>query len=107
MAKEYPLLIGHSDRGNKRLHNIDEVSDFICKHGVDGDVSITFEDGRFFLNTFGIYLNKIVDMEYRNELEKVLVPKQMSIFDSPDDDEEVETEESEEPEETEDLEMEM
>ena len=46
-------------------------------------------------------------MEYRNELEKVLVPKQMSIFDSPDDDEEVETEESEEPEETEDLEMEM
>ena len=52
-------------------------------------------------------INKIVDMEYRNELNKVLVPKQMSIFDTPDDDEEVETEDSEEPEETEDLEMEM
>ncbi len=107
MAKEYPLLIGHSDRGNKRLHNKEEVADFICKHGLEGDLLITFEDGRFFLNTFGIYLNRIVDMEYRDELKKVLVPKQMSIFDTPDDEEEVETEESEESDETEDLEMEM
>lgn len=31
--EKYPLLIGHAIDGNKRLHNIQQVASFICKHG--------------------------------------------------------------------------
>ena len=73
MAKEYPLLIGHCYRGHKRLRSINDVADFIMKHGKYGGVNVTFENGKFFLDTYGIYINKIVDQEYREELLKVLV----------------------------------
>ena len=36
-------------------------------------------EGKELLDTFGIYINKISDMEYREELLKVLVPMQREI----------------------------
>ena len=89
MAKEYPLLIGHCYRGHKRLRSINDVADFIMKHGKYGGVNVTFENGKFFLDTYGIYINKIVDQEYREELLKVLVPMQKAVFDVDDDTEDI------------------
>lgn len=37
------------------------------------------KDGTPFLDTFGIYINKITDMEYREELLKVLIPMQHEV----------------------------
>lgn len=72
-------MIGSASCGNKRLHNIQEVAEFICEHGRYDDVCIRTEDGFELLETFGIYINKISDMEYREELLKVLVPMQREI----------------------------
>lgn len=36
-------------------------------------------EGKELLDTFGIYINKISDMEYRDELLKVLVPMQQEV----------------------------
>ncbi len=36
-------------------------------------------EGKELLDTFGIYINKISDMEYRDELLKVLVPMQHEV----------------------------
>lgn len=52
---------------------------FICTHGQYSDLRITQKDGTPFLDTFGIYINKITDMEYREELLKALIPMQMEI----------------------------
>ena len=79
MEEKYPLLIGHSLAGRTRLHNIYEVANFICIHGQYDDLRITQKDGTPFLDTFGIYINKIADMDYLEELKKVLVPMQMEI----------------------------
>ena len=91
MSKEYPLLIGYSGDGSKELHNVQEVAEFICKNGLSGDVSITLPDGAPFIDTFGMYLNRIADMEYREELLTILIPMQMGIesavFGTADDDE--------------------
>lgn len=77
--EKYPLLIGHSLAGRTRLHNIYEVANFICVHGQYGDLRITQKDGTPFLDTFGIYINKIADMVYREELLKVLIPMQKEL----------------------------
>lgn len=77
--EKYPLLIGHSLAGRTRLHNIYEVANFICIHGQYDDLRITQKDGTPFLDTFGIYIHKIADMDYLEELMKVLVPMQMEI----------------------------
>lgn len=77
--EKYPLLIGHSLAGRTRLHNIQEVAAFICTHGQYSDLRITQKDGTPFLDTFGIYINKIADMAYREELLKVLIPMQKEI----------------------------
>ncbi len=78
-GRKYPLLIGHSLAGRTRLHNIYEVANFICTHGQYSDLCITQKDGAPFLDTFGIYINKITDMEYQEELLKVLIPMQTEI----------------------------
>ena len=65
MAKEYPLLIGCEFDKKVELHNKKEVAEYICKKGLEGDVYITYPNGRPMLDTFGIYINKIGDMEYR------------------------------------------
>ena len=77
--EKYPLLIGHSLAGRTRLHSIEEVANFICVYGQYDDLTITQKDGTPFLNTFGIYIDKIADMEYREELLKVLIPMQREI----------------------------
>lgn len=77
--EKYPLLIGHSLAGRIRLHSIQEIANFICVHGQYSDLAITQKDGTPLLDTFGIYINKIADMEYREELLKVLIPMQMKI----------------------------
>ena len=79
VSEKYPLLIGHSLAGRTRLRNIQEVANFICTHGQYGDLTITQTDGTPFLDTFGIYINKIADMEYCEKLLKVLIPMQMEI----------------------------
>ena len=50
VEEKYPLLIGHSLAGRTRLHNIQEVANFICTHGQYGDLVITERDGTPFLN---------------------------------------------------------
>ncbi len=77
--EKYPLLIGHSLAGRTRLHSIEEVANFISVYGQYDDLTITQKDGTPFLNTFGIYIDKIADMEYREELLKVLIPMQREI----------------------------
>ena len=79
IEEKYPLLIGHSSQGNQELHSIQEVADFICSQGLESDLLITQEDGSYFLNTFGIYIDRIADMEYREALLKVLIPMQMEL----------------------------
>ena len=79
IAERYAYLLGSAIDGNKRLHNVQEVAEFICKHGQYGDVRITTMEGKELLDTFGIYINKISDMEYREELLKVLIPMQHEV----------------------------
>lgn len=79
VEEKYPVLIGHSLAGRTRLRSIQEVANFICTHGQYDDLTITQKDGTPFLDTFGIYINKIADMEYREELLKVLIPMQHEV----------------------------
>ena len=72
-------LIGHSVAGNKRLRSIEAVADFICKHGKYGDVKIT-SNGKTFITTIGIYLDKVADIRYRAQLMPVLAKKQKTLF---------------------------
>lgn len=95
---EYPFLVGSSNRCNKRLHNVNEVAEFICRDGLIGYVTVRTPDGESVLDTFGIYLNKISDMEYREELLKVLIPMQEKIRTEQDFDEEKEMENEEDAE---------
>jgi hypothetical protein len=84
MAKSYTRLFGISDYDEKELFSVDEVAEFICKEGKHSDVSIYQENGTLLLNTFGIFINKINDMEYREELLKTLIPMQQEIEDNTD-----------------------
>ena len=84
MAKSYTRLFGISDYDEKELFSVDEVAEFICKEGKHSDVSIYQENGTLLLNTFGIFINKINDMEYREELLKTLIPMQQDIEDNMD-----------------------
>ena len=74
--KNYETLIGIAEEEEKELHGVQEVAEFIYRNGMLGDVTILTEDGIPFITTFGIFLNRIADMEYREELLKVLVPMQ-------------------------------
>ena len=74
--KNYETLIGIAEEEEKELHSVQEVAEFIYRNGMLGDVTILTEDGIPFITTFGIFLNRIADMEYREELLKVLVPMQ-------------------------------
>ncbi len=78
-SKKHPKLIGMSHHDERELNSIEEVAKYICEKGVSSDVTITYEDGTPFLNTFGIYIDKISDMNYRSELLKVLIPMQKAL----------------------------
>jgi len=77
--KTYNKLTGKSDNTQKELNSIEEVAQFICKEGLTSDVHIVKEDGNLLLDTFGTFINRITDMEYREELLKVLVPMQKKL----------------------------
>lgn len=76
----YPVLYGYAGETTKELRSIQEVAEFIMEYGLENDVTITREGFVFFLDTFGIFLNRIVDEEYRKELLKILQPMQESLF---------------------------
>ena len=76
---EYPHLIGVSENGQKELHGVNEVADFICDQGRFGDLRVFTPNGEEVLNTFGVFIDRICDMEYREELMEVLVPKQKAF----------------------------
>ena len=78
-SDKYPLLIGHYSKGPKELHGIEEVATLICTEGRYEDITVRTPDNRFFLSTYGMYLNKIEDLDYREELLKVLVPMQHKV----------------------------
>ena len=79
-VSDFQFLIGVSKDGYEKLYGVDAVADFICEKGLRGDVKIFTPYGDEVLNTFGIFIDRICDMEYREELLKVLIPKQQSIF---------------------------
>ena len=79
IANKYPILYGYAGETTKELRGIQEVAQFIVEYGQKDDVIITREGHVFFLDTFGIYINRIVDMDYREELLKVLVPMQQAL----------------------------
>lgn len=63
-AEEHPTLYGYSDTVQKELTSVKEVAEFIYTEGLKGDVLITTSDGTPFISTFGIFLNRIADMDY-------------------------------------------
>ena len=75
--KPHPTLYGIGGGETAELHSVKEVAQFIYEKGLTSDVLITREDGSPFITTFGFFINKIADMEYRDELLKELVPLQM------------------------------
>ena len=79
MAKSYARLFGISDYDERELFTVQEVAEFICEEGKKSDVSIYQENGTLLLNTFGIFINKITDLEYREELLNTLTPMQQEI----------------------------
>lgn len=90
ISNRYPFLIGYADDIRKQLHGIEEVADFICEQGETSDVIIIKPNGDEFLSTCGIYVDQISDMEYREQLLKVLIPKQQELDGSLSDNEESE-----------------
>lgn len=71
------ILYGHANGDRVELHNVKEVAQFIYQQGLHGDVLITDAEDTPFIATFGIFIDKISDMDYRRELLKELVPLQM------------------------------
>lgn len=79
MQKKYPVLIGCSAGVSKKLYDLEQVADFICEYGVYGEVSVETPSGSLLLTTYGIYLDRVTDMEYREKLLEILVPKQKAL----------------------------
>lgn len=75
----YPILFGIAKEETCTLKSIRQVARFICRNGVKGDVCIINMHGELFLDTFGLYINKIADNDYLEELKKVLIPMQKRI----------------------------
>lgn len=75
--KNHPRLIGYGiDDVSAELNSVEETARFIMEQGQRGNVRITYEDGRLFLDTYGYYLNRIEDIQYRQELLGILTPMQ-------------------------------
>ena len=89
MSEKYPVLKGLTASDNyrsvKELRGVEEVAKFICEEGIKCEgVVITTMDDKSLLCTNGIYLDKIIDLEYREALLKILIPMQektaMQVF---------------------------
>lgn len=70
------IFYGYSDRCSKELKGIHNVAAFICNEGAYSDVSITNKNGVVLVTTFGPFLNKVINMDFRNELLLKLLPMQ-------------------------------
>ena len=77
MTNNHPTLIGYSESGTCELNSVQEVAEFICQEGLHSDLTIRTQDGMFFLSTFGTFIDRMADMDYRQKLLEVLVPMQM------------------------------
>lgn len=77
MTSNHPTLIGYSTNSIYELHSVQDVAEFICQEGVHSDLTIMTEEGEFFLSTFGTFIDRMTDMDYRQELLEVLIPMQM------------------------------
>lgn len=94
-TKNHPRLWGYGFVDTvEELTSYKQVAEFIMRNGVKGDVVITDDLDRPFIKTYGIYLDKVADPSYRDELLKILVPMQKEALDD-------DIEEDEAPEETE------
>lgn len=77
---DYPHLLGYSGGHCQEIENaVEAVAKFICTEGLDNDLTITTPMDEFVLNTIGIYIDRIADMNYRGELLKTLIPMQKDI----------------------------
>jgi hypothetical protein len=61
------------------LHSIEDVAKFIMEYGLKTDVKVLTANGSFVLDTFGIYLNRVADLNFRNKLLDVLMPMQLGV----------------------------
>ena len=61
------------------LNSIEEMAKCIIEYGVKTDLEIYHKDGTFLCSTYGIFLNKVIDAEFREVLLKVLMPMQMDV----------------------------
>ena len=77
----HPVLMGYcdSDKSGTKLKSVEDVAKYIIENGVSEDVRITHQDGTPFLDTFGVFINRISDMNYRENLLKVLIPMQQEL----------------------------
>ena len=76
MSNTEQILYGHANGERVELHNVKEVAQFIYQQGLHGDVLITDAEDTPFIATFGIFIDKITDLDYRRDLLKELVPLQ-------------------------------
>lgn len=65
-------LVCHAVDGNRNLHSIQDVAEFIMWHGKYSDVEITTECGELFLKTEGTHIKYVSDMEYRDKLLEII-----------------------------------
>src|SRR5690554_505271 len=74
----YSMFEDGTHFGYTELKTIEDVANFIVSDG--NDKIITNELDQTVITTFNIYINKIVDKEYRNELLPILIPLQEGIL---------------------------
>ena len=82
MQTGHPKLIGYAETGIYELSSVQEVASFVCREGVYSDLAILTEEGDFFLNTFGVFIDRIADADYHQALLEALVPMQMDLEDN-------------------------
>lgn len=89
-----PIVAYGYDDEPAELTDVRQISEFIINNGLYGDISMYKKDsGEFVLSTMGIFIDRIADMDFRNELLTILVPLQQQYpFGMPN---EQDTEESE------------
>ncbi len=61
-TKQHPLLFGYcdSDKSGTKLKSVEDVAKYIIEKGVSEDVRITHQDGTPFLDTFGVFINRML-----------------------------------------------
>lgn len=62
------------------VEGFEELAETICEHGKTEDLIGYNEAGEELFDTFGIYLNKVSDLNFRENLLNYLMPMQKNIF---------------------------